>query len=670
MASRKRPESVTRINARVENFLAQKLGAENVEFYEQESCIEDNKKKFFFGKFGFRSLIICDDRIYIADNPPKNLDNYVFFDDIIDIKTIDDIPKFLSGVEKENAVHIRIKFYNNPKRKKDFEKLKNKLIELKKDIVFSKSVDNKLLEIELNTPRAILSSRSGRDVEKELISMSTFREWTSYLSNNETLRLDLDFTNRSDLMLTNRTLKSVRFDDETKKNEKNEEEKNIDPLTDKAVKQRYQTLIEMVNKSRLNNTTLGNNSQDLNLFSLSLPLTPRSIDGKSLPEYTKLADDTNITYVSKNTSRSLQDISDKINKDFIKDCEKVEDTLDIYVLNPKSKIFQTLKVAHFNSKLRGTLNFHLTIEEMNKSYERKFEKKSKLDKRFKQLKTCIFNNVDNLVEMSNLYDDLLRITYDFTYMKKCFWNSSDFYIFTVKQLNRYIPITVTNMNLGKTSGLRRVKELELSIVLVETLIIMFQETEFFSNRNEILYEEKCKYLSNLIKSLICDPEIAELIEKSYDDEIYDLKTQMKAQLLDLTLVSCILLWEILHFISLNSWNGADFNLEILIKIIEKSEYLEIFLSRVIGELSKLLNTSDSVLLSPKETIVAYKILSFLYTLIEKSTTSKIKKILKDNYYEEFKYYFNEDRIRLKTFNYYPIIDDLLIIVKKLSRHIM
>lgn len=87
-STKKRPDSVTRINTRLESFLANQLGYENVEFYEQESCVQDNTKKIFFSKFAFRILIVCKDRIYLTDNPPKNLDNFIFFDDIIDIKSV------------------------------------------------------------------------------------------------------------------------------------------------------------------------------------------------------------------------------------------------------------------------------------------------------------------------------------------------------------------------------------------------------------------------------------------------------------------------------------------------------------------------------------------------------------------------------------------------------
>jgi hypothetical protein len=105
-------------------------------------------------------------------------------------------------------------------------------------------------------------------------------------------------------------------------------------------------------------------------------------------------------------------------------------------------------------------------------------------------------------------------------------------------------------------------------------------------------------LRNLIEPLISDPELAEIPQdESISREIYaqnikvsynsidylglfglTLKYKLKMQNLvnDLTLVSVILLWHILHFLSQNSWNNDHFNLAICSKLIENSKFLVIF----------------------------------------------------------------------------------------------
>ena len=48
---------------------------------------------------------------------------------------------------------------------------------------------------------------------------------------------------------------------------------------------------------------------------------------------------------------------------------------------------------------------------------------------------------------------------------------------------------------------------------------------------------------------------------------------MNALIPELVVVSGILLFEILHLLSLNSWNNTDFTLEICVKSIEESKHL-------------------------------------------------------------------------------------------------
>lgn len=179
-------------------------------------------------------------------------------------------------------------------------------------------MDNKLVEIELNTPRTFRSGyNSSRIHENEMFSFtsqSLIETNAKYLSLNEIN--DIQLTNRSAL-LTNRTNKSVRFDDEDK-SDKNDENK-IDYLLNKAVNQRYKNLIDLVNLSKNGFQSSNNNNEDINLFSLSLPLTPRSIDGVSLVEQTIDTSRSNITSISKLSSKSLESIYDKINMDFIKE---------------------------------------------------------------------------------------------------------------------------------------------------------------------------------------------------------------------------------------------------------------------------------------------------------------------------------------------------------------
>ena len=129
---------------------------------------------------------------------------------------------------------------------------KKRIIELKKDMLYEKTLNEKLNDIEtLNSART-----------SHFTGFNTFR--SDYTNENNTYR--------SENLSTFKTIKSVRFDQE---NEKKDSEKN-DYLTDQATAQRYKKLTDFVNR-----TSAKKENEALNL-SLPLAPTPRSMDTLSM----------------------------------------------------------------------------------------------------------------------------------------------------------------------------------------------------------------------------------------------------------------------------------------------------------------------------------------------------------------------------------------------------
>lgn len=204
----------------------------------------------------------------------------------------------MSGAEKENSLHIVIEYYKNPNQKKELDKIKNKVLELKKSIVYSKSIDSKLFETELNTSRSDYNSR--KNLDQELSAISTYRELTNFIMKDKTKKAFIDESE-----MTNRTNKSVRFNETVEiKNSEN------------SIEEQYKNLTQLISETQGFNYTL---DKDLNIFSLDLPLTPRSIDGKSLPNFSALGTEKNILYLNYHAAKILQNLSDQINNDFIKE---------------------------------------------------------------------------------------------------------------------------------------------------------------------------------------------------------------------------------------------------------------------------------------------------------------------------------------------------------------
>lgn len=223
---------------------------------------------------------------------------------------IDDIPKFLNGAEKENATHICLKCYRSQKsekRRQEMTELKRHMLELKRSMIYSRAIDNKLNEIELSTPRTYKNMCSAY-MENEGVDLTHRSNATlEHLAALNTNREGIDDDSAA-LQATNRTNKSIRFDpglDENKEENKIEPPKReTDAVTELAVKARYSRLVELAN----NNKSVSKSGDPL---SLSLPLTPRSLNG--YPIDTTIEGDK----ISERNAKELELIENRINFDFI-----------------------------------------------------------------------------------------------------------------------------------------------------------------------------------------------------------------------------------------------------------------------------------------------------------------------------------------------------------------
>jgi hypothetical protein len=245
--------------------------------------------------------------------------------------------------DKDNSKKNEKEKKNDPK-KSELLQLKKKIIELKKSIVYTNALDNKLVEVELNTtPR---TSRTFRSLD--LFTDRLYDEIDIDKFHGNTLLLP---SNRS-ASNTNRTGKSVRFDEALERgnlrlyaadmsgmsgrgdtaktilkatdSKTTKQSAQIDPMVNEEVNKKYEHLLDKLewlkgegSTSRRNIT--GRSDVQENFFSLSLPLTPRSIDGTPFSniafDVLRTAEEDGV--ISKFESKSLEMINDKINLDFL-----------------------------------------------------------------------------------------------------------------------------------------------------------------------------------------------------------------------------------------------------------------------------------------------------------------------------------------------------------------
>jgi DNA-directed RNA polymerase beta' subunit len=195
---------------------------------------------------------------------------------------VDDVPAFLDGEDKKNALHLLLNYrkMSAKSKKRELAEIKKKILELKKDMVFTNSLKTKITQNLLNTPR-------------------------THRSDNFLIPI-----NEDNLQLTNRTNKSVRFDDDDDYFEDRYEfnktnSSSINPLTKKYTKLLDELDIPIPLSSR-SDTSI--HSKALNL-SLPLSLDPMS----TLDSHHK----NTINRLEIETSRSVQSLDAPKNEEFL-----------------------------------------------------------------------------------------------------------------------------------------------------------------------------------------------------------------------------------------------------------------------------------------------------------------------------------------------------------------
>ena len=87
LKEKKRCQTMTRIDNKLEAFLAGQQD-QIIDLYDQDSCVQDHTDRKFLGKFEFKLVLVSRDRVYLCENPPRNLDNFILLDDILEITTV------------------------------------------------------------------------------------------------------------------------------------------------------------------------------------------------------------------------------------------------------------------------------------------------------------------------------------------------------------------------------------------------------------------------------------------------------------------------------------------------------------------------------------------------------------------------------------------------------
>ncbi|CAG2201540.1 unnamed protein product [Mytilus edulis] len=164
--------------------------------------------------------------------------------------------------------------------------------------------------------------------------------------------------------------------------------------------------------------------------------------------------------------------------------------------------------------------------------------REKMEALFNQLKRELLNLENTMEDSFNLLNELRVATERNFALKKMFWKNTDMFLFLVNQLQHYLPKSPVNVNTEHGRS-QRCDELELTILLTEIMSLMFRESEIIPARIQTLKAERGRPVFDLLKVLICTPEVPEKMAAPSDSD-----REIDKQVLEFTKVALQTVFEL------------------------------------------------------------------------------------------------------------------------------
>ncbi|XP_054383318.1 uncharacterized protein C12orf56 homolog isoform X4 [Pongo abelii] len=484
-----------RRNSRLDVFLRRHLPPEvydAVRAYEPCIVVSDSENHIL------KYVVLSDRLVYLTENPPKSIRRVVALRDVMAIDLIDDYPEFLSSPDREISQHIRITYSSTV---------------LKKECKKSNSVRKFLFPFH----------HTKANNKKEKNGLAFWRSKEPRSLNESPLRDQQESSTPSkDSTLCPRPgLKKQSFHGQGA----------------------FRPLPSPSRRSSQSAPTTGK--------AVSKPsCTTNTKEPQGLPEHNSISEipfkcngNGNEFYLG----NSLLDPPSQSNSNL----EKKESELHLYVISTTSSIFLHLKSSWNNYIIKATLlqdPFYASEFSPAIGSQKPYRSEEKI-KHFSQLKSELFLKDNSLRRILSLLMELKVAAQKNFILKRLFWKTSDLFYFLVNKLHEYLPESRDKNALQNQS--QRVDELVACIEIIQTLVLMFRETETESSRLNTLAAKKGA-LFNLLVILISEPQIPKscpvfdiqlvadsaLVRMSFDAELQKL-------ILEYTNTATALLYEIL-----------------------------------------------------------------------------------------------------------------------------
>ncbi|KAL7827748.1 hypothetical protein AOLI_G00309000 [Acnodon oligacanthus] len=331
--------------------------------------------------------------------------------------------------------------------------------------------------------------------------------------------------------------------------------------------------------------------------------------------------------------------------------EKKEAELHLYAVSLTSRIYLQLQSSWNSYIMRSTLTldplYMKTCNVSTPSPKKQMQHKISWERTSHLFSQLIGELLQEKVSLESLYlllQELFTAAHRNPSIKKFFWRCPELYPFLVKTLEE-------NSQLSQ-NGLNTIDRLLLNTLVVQTLSVMFRETEIEPARLSMLTSKQGGVTAAMLLALVCDPEL----QPSHTAQLPSSQTPsdteaLQAEYLD---AASVLLFEVVMFCldaSRTGHSGHFLTVSWVFRTLKSHPFLPHFMGYQAKQVVLVLSDSESPL-NPSQAVLLYQRCHVLLACLHYSTY--LSTHITSEFQEEFRYYVKISGLEDKLPPRYPI----------------
>ncbi|XP_028256354.1 uncharacterized protein C12orf56 homolog [Parambassis ranga] len=356
-----------------------------------------------------------------------------------------------------------------------------------------------------------------------------------------------------------------------------------------------------------------------NSETLGLLWVPQPPSLSSSPSSPPSPSEESLTQVSRRFSSVLSRL---LRRDGVTGEEERDTELHLYVVSETSRLYLHLQSCWNSFIIRSTLLqdplYRRRCSATPDSSAISGERTAHL---FGQLSSELLQDGISVESLYMLLQELRTAALRYVTLRRLFWRSSELCDFLVQTLEDCLHGCV---GLG---GVYTADQLLLSTLIVQTLAVMFRETEVEAARVNLLSANKGARASRMLLALVCDPHT----HRSETD------SELQALLAEYLDAACALLFELLILGYETRWCFSDSFLSVswTLRVLQPHPHLVAFVSYQAQQVVLVLSGLQELVLTPVQSVLLFQRCRLLLACLQYN--SHLAQHLRSHFREEFRY---------------------------------